>query len=105
MSKPIAYTMTAWDCRSTMLRTQETAFGNFVADLMLYAYQPCIAQNIDCSLLCGGSIRSDSIYPPGEITLGDLLEIFPFEDPMVVVKISGQQLWDALESSVAMVPK
>ncbi|CAG8524516.1 10495_t:CDS:2 [Acaulospora colombiana] len=105
MSKPIAYTMTEWDCRSKMLRTQETAFGNFVADLMLYAYQPCISYDIDCSLLCAGCIRSDSIYPPGEITMGDLLEILPFEDPIVVVRISGQQLWDALESSVSMVPK
>ncbi|CAG8461109.1 11978_t:CDS:2, partial [Acaulospora morrowiae] len=105
MSKPIAYTITAWDCRSTMLRTQETAFGNFVADLMLYAYQPCVPYNIDCSLVCGGSIRSDCIYPPGEITVGDLLEIFPFEDPSVVIRISGQQLWDALESAISMVPK
>ncbi|CAG8689598.1 15429_t:CDS:2 [Funneliformis mosseae] len=103
MSKPVAYTLTPWDCRSTMLRTQETAFGNFVADLMLYAYQSCY--HIDCSMLCGGSVRSDAIYPPGEITLGDLLEIFPFEDTVVVIKITGQQLWDALENSVSMVPK
>ncbi|CAG8649887.1 5151_t:CDS:2 [Funneliformis caledonium] len=103
MSKSVAYTLTPWDCRSTMLRTQETAFGNFVADLMLYAYQSCY--HIDCSMLCGGSVRSDAIYPPGEITLGDLLEIFPFEDTVVVIKITGQQLWDALENSVSMVPK
>ncbi len=88
-----------------MLRTQETAFGNLVADIMLYAYQPCISYNIDCSLLCGGTIRSDTIYPPGKITLGDLLEIFPFNDTVVVIRITGKQLWDALESSVSMVPK
>ncbi|CAG8448731.1 2166_t:CDS:2 [Diversispora eburnea] len=105
MSKPIAHTVTPWDCRSTMLRTQETGFGNFVADLMLNAYQPCLPYNIDCSLVCGGTIRSDSIYPPGEITLGDIMEIFPFEDTVVVIRITGQQLWDALESSLSMVPK
>nr|CAG8453058.1 5310_t:CDS:2 [Entrophospora candida] len=105
MSKPVAYTMTPWDCRSISLRTQETAFGNFVADLMLYAYQPCISYNIDCAILCGGCIRSDLLYPPGEITLGDLLEIFPFEDNVVVVRITGQQIWDALENGVSMVPK
>jgi len=72
---------------------------------MLYAYRPCIRQNIDCSLLCGGTIRSDSVYGPGEVTLGDLLEIFPFEDTVVVIRITGQQLWDALESALSMVPK
>ncbi|CAB4398555.1 unnamed protein product [Rhizophagus irregularis] len=104
LSRPIAYTLTQWDCRSTELRTRETAFGNFVADIMLYAYQPCI-HNIDCSILCGGTIRSDSVYGPGKITLGDLLEIFPFEDTVVVIRITGQQLWDGLESAVSKVPK
>ncbi|CAG8444830.1 8501_t:CDS:2 [Ambispora leptoticha] len=105
MSKPIAYTNTPWDCRSTTVRTQESGFGNFVADLMLYAYAPCVSSNIDCSLMCGGAIRSDRVYPPGEITLGDILEIFPFEDTLVVVQITGQQLWDALENGFSMVPK
>ncbi|CAG8484242.1 16332_t:CDS:2 [Racocetra persica] len=104
MSKPIAYTMTQWDCRSSNLRTQETAFANFVADLMFYAYQPCIPHNIDCAILCAGTIRSDSIYD-GEITLGDLLEIFPFEDTVVVIRVTGRQLWDVLQSAVSMVPK
>ncbi|CAG8475686.1 8702_t:CDS:2 [Ambispora gerdemannii] len=105
MSKPIAYTNTPWDCRSTTVRTQESGFGNFVADLMLHAYAPCVNSNIDCSLMCGGAIRSDRIYPLGEITLGDILEIFPFEDTIVVVQITGQQLWDALENGFSMVPK
>ncbi|GBC00114.1 hypothetical protein RclHR1_03750013 [Rhizophagus clarus] len=104
LSRPIAFTLAQWDCRSTEVRTRETAFGNFIADIMLYAYQPCI-HDIDCSVLCGGTIRSDSVYGPGEITLGDLLEIFPFEDTVVVIRITGQQLWDALESSLSKVPK
>ncbi|CAG8555464.1 8855_t:CDS:2, partial [Scutellospora calospora] len=104
MSKPIAYTATPWDCRSSMLRTQENAFANFIADLMLYAYQPCIQFNIDCAILCAGTIRSDSIYD-GEITLGDILEIFPFEDTVVVIRVTGQQIWDVLQSALSMVPK
>ncbi|KAF0455054.1 Metallo-dependent phosphatase [Gigaspora margarita] len=104
MSKPIAYTVKQWDCRSSILRTQETAFGNFIADLLYYAYKPCITHNIDCAILCAGTIRSDSIYD-GEITLGDLLEIFPFEDTVVVIRVTGRQLWDVLQSAVSMVPK
>ncbi|CAG8843689.1 15545_t:CDS:1, partial [Gigaspora margarita] len=104
MSKPMAYTIKPWDCRSSILRTQETAFGNFIADLLFYAYKPCIPHNIDSAILCAGTIRSDSIYD-GEITLGDLLEIYPFEDTVVVIRVTGRQLWDVLQSAVSMVPK
>ena len=51
-------------------------------------------------LICGGTLRGDSVYGPGmfpgpkpkamgsskatgEITLGDILAILPFEDPIV----------------------
>jgi 5'-nucleotidase len=40
----------------------------------------------------------------GYLTLGDVLEILPFEDPLVVLEISGKTLWDALEASLATWP-
>ena len=40
----------------------------------------------------------------GFITLGDILEILPFEDPIVVLELDGQTIWDALESSLATWP-
>lgn len=41
---------------------------------------------------------------PGIITIGDILEILPFEDPIVVLEIDGATLWDALESSLKTWP-
>jgi 5'-nucleotidase len=35
----------------------------------------------------------------GNVTLGDILEILPFEDPMVVLELDGKSLWGALEAS------
>ncbi|CAG8514973.1 1413_t:CDS:2 [Paraglomus occultum] len=105
LAKPVAYTTTPWDCKSTTVRSSESAFGNFVADLMMYAYQSCLSYNIDCAILCGGSIRSDATYGPGVITLSDIREILPFEDTVVVIRITGQQIWDALESALSKIPK
>jgi 2',3'-cyclic-nucleotide 2'-phosphodiesterase (5'-nucleotidase family) len=40
----------------------------------------------------------------GNLTLGDVLEVLPFEDPLVVLEISGKTLWEALEASLATWP-
>jgi 2',3'-cyclic-nucleotide 2'-phosphodiesterase (5'-nucleotidase family) len=43
-------------------------------------------------------------YSLGLITMGDILEILPFDDPLVVLEIDGETLWDALESSLKLWP-
>ena len=40
----------------------------------------------------------------GIITLGDIMEILPFEDPVVVIQISGRTLRAALEASLSKWP-
>ncbi|KAK4685256.1 hypothetical protein P7C73_g4898, partial [Tremellales sp. Uapishka_1] len=44
----------------------------------------------DAVIICGGTLRGDSQYGPGKITLGDILEILPFEDPVVVLELFGR---------------
>jgi hypothetical protein len=72
--------------------------GNFVCDLMRYYY------NADCCIMAAGTIRGDQIYPPGILRLKDIINCFPFEDPVVVMKVSGQALWNALENGVSSYP-
>ena len=43
-------------------------------------------------------------YCLGLVTMGDILEILPFEDPVVVLEVDGETLWDALESSLKLWP-
>ena len=40
----------------------------------------------------------------GFLTLGDILEILPFEDPLVVLEIDGRTLWETLEASLETWP-
>ncbi|KAJ9057065.1 hypothetical protein DSO57_1026095 [Entomophthora muscae] len=96
----IGYRKNEWDTRSEAVRLGESGFGNFLADIFLNYYP-----DADVALLCGGALRSDTVYPPGEVTLGDILAILPFDDPVVVLSLAGGDLFEALESSVSMYPK
>ncbi|KAJ9115326.1 hypothetical protein QFC24_007035 [Naganishia onofrii] len=58
----------------------------------------------DAVIICGGTLRGDSVYPPGKITLGDILEIMPFDDPVVCLEIDGKGIHDVLESALSKWP-
>lgn len=51
-----------------------------------------------------GSIRGDRIYPPGVLKVLDLVGCFPFEDPVVVVKVSGSKILEVLEHGLGKLP-
>lgn len=92
----IAASLTPWDARSEKVRTDESALGNFIADILMHSYDETLRERerrgeldcsgrdknfrqVDCALLCGGALRGDSVYTTN-ITLGNVLEILPFED-------------------------
>ncbi|SJX61573.1 related to 5`-nucleotidase precursor [Sporisorium reilianum f. sp. reilianum] len=120
-SQSVAYTLTPWDVRSERVRTDESAFGNFVADVLMNSYEevlrerdnrgelsetrPAHVREVDCCIICGGSLRGDQTYGPGKISLSDVLEIMPFEDAVVCKELKGQDIWDALENALSMYPK
>lgn len=120
-SQSVAYTLTPWDVRSEKVRTAESAFGNFVADVLMNSYEevlrerdnrgelsesrPANAREVDCAIICGGSLRGDQVYGPGKVALSDVLEILPFEDAVVCKELKGQDVWDALENGLSMYPK
>lgn len=49
-------------------------------------------------------MRGDQIYPAGILRLGDIISCFPFEDPCVVIWVSGSAVLTALENSVSKLP-
>ncbi|KAI1322567.1 Metallo-dependent phosphatase [Xylariaceae sp. FL0255] len=98
LQKPIGYTAAPLDARFSTVRLKESNIGNLVCDIMRYYYSG------DCTLMASGTIRGDQIYPPGPILLKDIFNCFPFEDPVVVIKVTGQALWDALENSLSQYP-
>ncbi|KAL8749847.1 MAG: hypothetical protein Q9184_006645, partial [Pyrenodesmia sp. 2 TL-2023] len=94
----VGYTFTPLDARFTTVRTRESNLGNFVCDLMRHFY------SADCALMAGGTIRGDQVYVPGVLRLKDIMNCFPFEDPVIVVRVKGKAIRQALENSVCLVP-
>jgi hypothetical protein len=90
LSKPVCWSLTPFDARSEIVRTQETGLGNWVADVLIHAYAESLLEKkpadvngkgsaqrdfsgVDAVIICGGTLRGDSQYGPGKITLGDIL--------------------------------
>lgn len=54
--------------------------------------------------MAAGTIRGDQIYPPGLLKLGDIINCFPFEDPVVVIRLPGASIRKALENGFSKLP-
>ena len=80
-----------------LVRSQETNIGNFCAD----AFREVL--NVDVAMINGGGIRAD--LPQGKITYNHLLSVFPFNNKACIATLTGQQLVDALEFSVCLLPE
>ncbi|KAK7894335.1 hypothetical protein LTR67_006096 [Exophiala xenobiotica] len=98
LEKPLGYTAAPLDARFTTVRLKESNLGNFVCDIMRLHYGG------DCCLVAAGTIRGDQVYPPGVLKLKDILNCFPFEDPCIVIRVTGAALVAALENSVCAYP-
>ncbi|KAH9946326.1 Metallo-dependent phosphatase [Epithele typhae] len=108
MKKPVGNTEVELDLRSSLIRVQETAGANWFADVLRHSYDDALVaqtgEGSDGVFICAGTLRGDSVYGPGPITLGDILEILPFEDPLVVQEMDGETIWAALEASLETWP-
>lgn len=88
------------DCRFSVIRTQETVWGNLVNDIL------CAATGADLSITNSGSYRSDRIHPASSHFLyRDFVAILPKVSPLKLLSITGSQLHDALENGVSQYPK
>ncbi|SMF29593.1 2',3'-cyclic-nucleotide 2'-phosphodiesterase/5'-or 3'-nucleotidase, 5'-nucleotidase family [Azospirillum oryzae] len=86
------------DTRKESLRTGENAFANAVVDTLRETL------DADVALINGGGVRGDRQYPADTLlTRRDIYTILPFHDVGVVLDITGQQLWEAVESGVSAV--
>ena len=78
------------------VRSEENGFGNLLADAMR------IFVGSDIAIINGGVIRGNNIYAPGTtITRGLIATELPFRSRVVLIKVTGQQIVDALNNGVS----
>jgi 2',3'-cyclic-nucleotide 2'-phosphodiesterase (5'-nucleotidase family) len=94
----VGTTSTALDSRKASVRTQETAIGNLIADASRDSVKA------DVAITNGGGIRGNKEYPAGtQLTRRDIFTELPFGNKTVKLEVTGQILWDALESGFSQV--
>ena len=79
-----------------LVRSQETALGDFLSD----AFRATMGTDI--AMVGGGSIRKD--LPSGDIRYDDIFNVFPFGNTCCIADLTGQEILDVLEFGVAAYP-
>ncbi|HKM12373.1 MAG TPA: bifunctional UDP-sugar hydrolase/5'-nucleotidase [Bacteroidales bacterium] len=79
-----------------LIRFEETGLGDFCADAVRGA------MGTEIGFMGGGSIRAN--IAKGEVTFNDLFMLFPFGNTIATAEMTGQQIADALEFSVSILP-
>ncbi len=80
-----------------IVRNAETNLGDLCADAFLDQ------SGADVAFMNGGGVRVS--IGKGDITLNDILRVFPFGNMLTVVEATGQQILDALEWGARAVPE
>ena len=80
-----------------IIRHTETNLGDFCAD----AFR--IVTGADIGVINGGGIRDN--MEAGDVTFNDILSVFPFNNTVCMVEVSGQQIVDLLELGVMLYPE
>lgn len=75
------------------LEKYEPAMYNFVGDAAYNMASELSGMDLDLAIMNGGGIRQP--MPKGVVTEGLIRSMFPFENKVVVLKMTGQQLLDA----------
>ncbi len=94
-TKPVA-TLPRGAGRGSRDPNGDSALGNLIADSQLaFARKQGPA---DVAFMNPGGIRAELVVEPGKpTTMSDLLAIQPFGNEIVVLTMTGQQLWDVLQ--------
>ena len=88
------------DSRTGVIRTQETAIGNLIADAIR------AATGAQLAITNAGGIRANKQYPTGhKLTRRDVLSELPFGNATSMVEITGKDVKDAIENGLRDAPQ
>jgi 5'-nucleotidase len=96
MTDVIGQTAVFLDGENENIRSGETNLGNMIADAVLAKVK---AAGADIAIVNSGGIRVS--VPAGDITHEKLMEVLPFENYLILIDITGEQLVAALENGVS----
>ncbi|WP_322150306.1 bifunctional UDP-sugar hydrolase/5'-nucleotidase [Paratractidigestivibacter sp.] len=87
---------------SYAVRKRETNLGDFVADSIYYSAAN-MGEDCDIAFINGGGLRHD--LAAGKITYGNLIDVCPFVNTVVSLKVTGRHILNMLEVAAASYPE
>lgn len=73
----------------------ESTLGNFFCDAVIYETKKLLGKDsmlLDVAIFNKGGLRNS--LPKGNITIGNIFELMPFDNELVMLKLSGSQFKD-----------
>ncbi len=77
------------DLNAENARNTESNLGNFVADIIRKE------SGADAAIINGGGLRTSILKGP--VTVGNIYSVLPFNNYIIAIRLTGQQIKDALE--------
>jgi 5'-nucleotidase len=94
----VAKTSDVIDGDRAVCRVTECPMGNLVADAMLDRVKD---QGVTIAIQNGGGLRAS--IDGGDVTMGEVLSVLPFQNTLSTFQVTGQTIIDALENGVSQV--
>ncbi len=95
MEVVIGETTVALDARNQAVRQQESALGDYIADVMRASV------GADVAITNGGGIRTNAVFNPGPVRRRDVFAWLPFGNIVVKVAVRGAAIRAAVENGVS----
>jgi len=93
MNDTVGETLT--DLDGANVRWQETNLGNLITDIMRKT------SGAEAAIINGGTIRTS--IRQGPVSVSDVYAVVPFDNYIVAIKLTGQQIRDTLEHGVSAI--
>ena len=97
-SKIVAESAAVIEGNREVCRVQECEMGTLVADALLDRVKD---QGVDFAIMNSGGLRAS--IDAGEVTMGEVLTVLPFQNTLATFQISGADIVAALENGVSQV--
>ena len=73
----------------------ESELGNLMADILREMGQERYGKPVDLAITNNGGIRTD--FPAGNVTLGNVYEVMPFDNELVALTLSGETMQKVID--------
>jgi 2',3'-cyclic-nucleotide 2'-phosphodiesterase (5'-nucleotidase family) len=79
-------------------RGEENLLGYWVSDVMRQSAQSMLGSPVRFAVTNAGGLRSN--LRPGLVKVGDIFELMPFENELVVIELTGAEVIQAVKESI-----